>query len=123
MIEFVTFCILFFFLSLLGIGFWFYFIIQLIPEMFRSIKWELNFETYFLTVVASMISIFIVGGIPFIMYQIWGPFRAHVYKVNVSNKFSDFKSSRKVIQYDVPQEVRVDSDFIHNDKVIHRESN
>lgn len=64
-----------------------------------------------------MVSIFVISGIPFLMYQVWGPFRAHVYKFYVTDK-----PSTKVIQYDVPQEIRVDSEFIHDDKVIHKES-
>ena len=121
MFEFVIFCIIFSFLSLLGIGFWFYFIVHGIPEMVRNIKYEIEcenyFSTYFLTILYLMFSIFVIGGIPSIMYQVWGPFRAHVYKSNVVDE-----PSTKVIHYDVPQEIRVDSEFIHDDKIIHKES-
>lgn len=121
MIEFIAFCITFSFLSLLGAGFWFYFIVHCIPDWVRNIKYEIDwknyFTTYFLIISGLMVSVFVIGGIPFLIYEVWGPFRAHVYKINVANE-----PSTKVIQYDVPQEIRVDSEFVHNNKVIHKES-
>lgn len=121
MILFVTFCITFSFLSLLGVGFWFYFIVDCIPYLVRNIKLEINlknyFSAYFISISGLMVSIFVISGIPFLMYQVWGPFRAHVYKFYVTDK-----PSTKVIQYDVSPEIRVDSEFIHDNKVIHKES-
>lgn len=64
-----------------------------------------------------MVSVFVIGGIPFLMYLVWGPFRTDVYKFNVVDE-----PSTKVIQYDVPQEIRVDSEFVYDNKVIHKES-
>lgn len=121
MILFVTFCITFSFLSLLGVGFWFYFIVHCIPDWVRNIKYEIRwknyFTTYFISISGLMVSIFVIGGIPFLMYQVWGPFRAHIYKSNIVGE-----PSIKVIQYDVPQEIHVDSKFVYDNKVIHKES-
>lgn len=64
-----------------------------------------------------MVSVFVISGIPFLMYQVWGPFRALFYKTVVADE-----PSTKVIQYDVPQEIRVDSEFVHDNKIIHKES-
>ena len=126
MATFIIFCILFSFISLFGIGFWFYFIINCIPSWIREIKYNLDLESYFsayFTFIAGlMISTFIIAGIPCIMYQVWGPFMEDVYKTSV-DKPTHSEPPTKVIQYEVPQEIRVDSDFIHNDNVIHRESN
>ena len=122
MTEFVIFCILFSFLSLLGIGFWLYFILDCIPYWVRNIKaeigWKNYFTAYFLIVSGLMVSTFVISGIPFLIYQVWGPFRAHAYKNDVTDE-----PSIKVIQYDVPHEIRVDSEFVHDNKIIHKESN
>ena len=121
MTEFVIFCILFLFLSLLGIGFWFYFIVEYIPYWVRNIKaeigWKNYFTAYFLIISGLMVSVFVISGIPFLIYQVWGPFRALFYKTVVADE-----SSTKIIQYDVPQEIRVDSEFVHDNKIIHKES-
>lgn len=125
MTIFIIFSILFSFISLLGIGFWFYYIINCVPSWIREIKSDLNFKNYFsayfVFIVGLMISTFIIVGIPWGMYLVWGPLMENVYKRSINTKNSE--PPAKVIQYKVPQEIRVDSDFIHNNNVIHRESN
>ena len=126
MAAFIIFCILSFFISLLGIGFWFYYIINCIPSWVKEIKNDLDFKNYFsayFTFIAGlMISIFIIASVPCGMYQVWGPIMEYVYKMNV-DKPTHPEPPAKVIQYKVPLEISVVSDFIHNDNVIHRESN
>jgi len=125
MTIFIIFCILFFFISLLGIGFWFYYIINCVPSWVREIKGDLDlknyFSAYFVFIAGLMISTLIIVGIPGVMYLVWGPLMGNVYKTSINTKNSE--PPAKVIQYKVPQEIRVDSDFIHNDNIIHRESN
>lgn len=124
MIIFIIFHILFSFISLLAVGFWFYYI-TCITSWVREIKNELHsknyFSAYFVFVAGLGVSTFIITGIPLVMYQIWGPFRQHVCN-SVMNETECSEPPAKVIHYKVPQEVRIDSEFVHDNKVIHKES-